>query len=375
MNPTVHAAKFTDYSDKGIAGFIDAVIRRELPRLKGKTVLLKPNMLLGVNKNLATTTHPSIVAAVIHSCRTAGAKVLLGDSPGLPLSPSVIAGQLGILKVVRECGAEFVNFNERPVTAVRRDNKLVKTFTLASALKKADYVINLPKLKTHLSAIYTGAVKNLFGFVPGLLKAQFHVKFPDRKRFGQMLADLAAIVRPSLSIMDAVVAMEGEGPSNGDPVPMGLVIASTDMVALDTVACRLIGLNPDDVPSLRCAAADGLGISDLKKIRIEGVSSLESVKPKKFRLRQSNNEMRFGPAGAFQNWIKRIAIARPGIDRGRCVKCALCVKMCPAKALSAARRSVPVFNYDICIRCYCCHEICPEGAISKKETLISRLLG
>jgi uncharacterized protein (DUF362 family)/ferredoxin len=375
MTPLVRLLKVDGYGDGRIREFVTSVIGRELPDLRGKKVLVKPNMLRGVNKNLATTTHQSIVSAVVAACKEKGATVLLGDSPGIPLAGPVIARQLGMMDLVEEHGIEFVNFERSPAEFKRIENRLVKTFTLASVLREVDVVINLPKLKTHLSAIYSGAVKNLFGLVPGLLKAQFHVKFPDRARFGQMLADLASIVRPSLSIMDAVVAMEGEGPSNGNPVAMGLLLASADMVALDAVACHLIGLKAADVPAVRCAGADGLGIPDLKKIRIEGVDDLASVKPRKFSLRQSNKEMRFGPAGAFQRWVKRIAIARPVIAGDKCVRCVLCVRMCPANALSGDKGQVPEFGYDLCIRCYCCHEICPEGAITKKETLVSRMLG
>ncbi len=345
-----------------------------MPKLKTKKVLLKPNMLLGKGIDAAITTHPAIVENVIKVLLEKKAKLFLGDSPGIPINPKIVAKQVGILDVVDQYHIEFVDFTKSPVEITRKENKLVKTFTLAGIINEVDYIINLPKLKTHVHSIFTGSIKNLFGFVPGLLKPQFHVKFSEPVHFAQMIVDLAMIIKPQFTIMDGIVAMEGEGPSNGQPKKLGVLIASSDMVAIDSAACHLIGLNPHHIPIIQQANQDGLGEIDLGKISIQGGRDLNVLKDKHFKTIPALPEMNFKKVNPVKVLAKHLFTAKPVIKEKKCIKCHICINVCPVKALSAGKGNIPAYNYHSCIRCYCCHEMCPEGAIFKKSNFITKLI-
>lgn len=372
MSSEVLLSKFKGYEDdSSIRHFIKQVFLSTKISFKGKKVLLKPNLLLGKSPDMAITTHPKILEAVILYLKEKNATVYVGDSSGMPLSMQSIAASCGILPILKKHQVEFVDFNRHPVEVSRKDNRLVKSFTIARIITEVDYVVNLPKLKTHVQAVYSGAVKNLFGCIPGLLKPQFHFKFPDADRFARMIVDLNHLVKPALTIMDGIMAMEGEGPSNGTPYPLGVLIASKDPVAVDSVACHLIGLDPKDVPILRMAAEDRLGEWDLSRIAIKSETTLAACKSTSFKLMRKNSAMRMGP-GLIQSFLRQQAISRPVIDGKKCIKCYICVRVCPADALHKVKPAqAPEFTYDKCIRCYCCHEMCPEGAIHKRGTLLS----
>lgn len=370
----VHIRRVEGYDDPRLLPAVAEILRAEgFADAKG-SILLKPNWLLGKNRNLAVTTHPRVAEAVIRGLGGDPSRIRIGDSPALPLPARTIADQLGYLDLVRRTGIRFEDFDHAPVTLRRPSNRLVKSFPICRGVAEADLVINLPKMKTHVGSIYSGAVKNLFGCVPGLEKARYHIRFPDRLHFGRMLADCAATVDADFHLMDAIVAMEGEGPSNGTPVAQNLILASRDPVALDATACRLMGLDPAAVPHLAEAAAAGLGILDPERIHLDGVASLDEIRVKTYRVRASTKEMRFGPS-RLQNLLKSVLTARPAVLKDRCVRCRHCGRICPVSAISFPHDGYPVFDYDACFRCYCCHEICPEGAIVKRETLVSRLLG
>jgi uncharacterized protein (DUF362 family) len=235
-------------------GLLDEALERAaalsgMPDLGGLRVLVKPNILNSAPSEKAVATNPEFVAAVVRLAKRHGAShVFVGDSPAWQ-SPRTCATNSGIMRAVVAMGAEWVDFVPGPL----RDNpggREIKRFALASVLDEVDLTINLPKLKTHRLMRYTGAIKNLFGLLPGLAKSGMHLRFPDVGAFGRMLVDLAGAAGPCFTFMDGIVAMEGEGPGSGSPRNLGFVLASGDMAALDWVAAGLIGYAPEEIPYL-----------------------------------------------------------------------------------------------------------------------------
>lgn len=336
-----------------------------LSGLSGATVLLKPNLVLASEPDRAATTHPAIVRAAIRLARSAGAaRILVGDSPGWQaLAP--VGAKTGLDSVVQEEGASWADFSEQ-VSVEVPDGSLVRRFNLARAVVEADAIINLPKLKTHGLMYYTGAVKNLFGCIPGLSKSAFHLRFPGRQEFAAMLADLYLAVRPAFNIMDAIVGMEGLGPNNGRPRHIGLVMASGNAFALDWVAARLIGYDPHDIPYLGLAARDGRYGLVPEAIRTAGEDpAARMVRPFELvHVLRENDFFHKHMPGWMHGLVRDLTVARPFFSDERCIRCAGCVEICPAKSLSFSDgKPAPAVDYDTCIRCYCCHEVCPADAI------------
>ncbi len=246
----------------------------------GERMLIKPNLLKGRRPEDAVTTHPEIVRAVIRLVREAGAQALVGDSPGIG-DLRKVAERSGILAVVEQEGAVLVDLDE--AVRVKGEGRFQR-FDIARAVVDADAIINLPKLKTHGMTILTGAVKNLFGCVPGKRKVQWHFNTGvDHDSFMRMLVELTGLLKPRLTVMDAVIGMEGNGPGSGDPRRIGVILAGRDPVALDVVSGLLVGLAPDDLPVLRAASAAGVGETKTENIQILG-EDLSSVSIRDFRI-------------------------------------------------------------------------------------------
>ncbi len=324
----------------------------------GERVLIKPNLLMARPPEMAVTTHPEILRAVIRLARDAGAEVLVGDSPGLG-SARTVCEKSGIMAVIEEEGAVLTELDEAvPVKGGGQFHR----FEIARAVSEADVVINLPKLKTHGMMTLTGAVKNLFGCIPGRRKAQWHLSAGvNRDAFATMLVELCAMIRPRLTIMDAVVGMEGNGPGSGDPREIGLVLGGQDPVALDAVAGAIVGADPELLYTLRAAAAAGKGETRLDRIRLLG-ERLEDVKVRGFRLPpQEHTEWHLPEWG--KRFLKDALTTRPVIDHDQCIRCGVCQGHCPQGAIMDAGKKLEI-RYRDCIRCFCCQEFCPKGAIS-----------
>jgi ferredoxin len=235
-------------------------------------------------------------------------------------------------------------------------------FEIARAAYEADAIINLPKLKTHGMTTLTGAVKNLFGCVPGKRKVQWHFNAGvNHELFATMLNELCALLKPRLTIMDAVIGMEGNGPGSGNPRRIGVVIAGRDPVAVDVVSSRVLGVAPERLPLIRAAAAAGLGETRPERISVLG-ESLSNVKISHFRLPpQAHFEWRL-PEWARRS-LKNAFTSKPVIDRRLCIQCGICRDHCPQKAIESGRSNLEI-RYRDCIRCFCCQEFCPQGAIT-----------
>ena len=333
----------------------------------GEKVLLKVNNLSGTKPEEAVTTHPAVLNAVIQLLLEIGCKPFYGDSPAMEKA-AVGLRKTGLAAVAERYGIPQGDFDGGKSTDFP-EGAVVKKFSIANACLEADAIISLPKMKTHMLARITGAVKNQFGCVNGLNKAAYHVKISNPTRFCRMLVDLTRLVKPRLYIMDGIVAMEGNGPSGGDPVAMNCILVSADPVALDTVFCRLINLNPLLVPTNKYGKLEGLGTCSWDEIECVGDPVDRFIKPDFKVVRKPVRGGFFkNIAPAFlRNWF----YAKPLIAPEKCLKCGVCVDACPVegKALRfgpAGKKEPPIYNYSKCIRCYCCQEMCPHKAISGK---------
>ena len=339
----------------------------------GEQILLKPNILAGDSPEKAVTTHPAVLAGCIRLFRQGGARVSFGDSPGLENAVHAARGS-GLQEAGVQSGAELGEF-----TAGRSmdhpTGKLVTSFPIAQAVHEADGIVNLPKLKTHQLTRITGAVKNLFGCVPGKRKALYHVQFQDVMDFCGLLAELGLRLRPRLHVMDAVVAMEGNGPRGGTPRPLNVLVLSDDPVAVDATCCRLVDMDPEFIPTTVVGHEMGLGHYREEDLEYVG-DALESLRCPDFQLVRKPV---YGNASyTFYNWIKRLVVPRPVIDPARCIRCGLCAGACPVpdKALRFrnGRKRPPEYDYERCIRCYCCQEMCPHQAIDRRTPLLGQVL-
>ncbi|KLU63983.1 ferredoxin-2 [Desulfosporosinus acididurans] len=343
----------------------------------GQKVLLKVNLLMKKRPEEAVTTHPSVVEAVVHLVQEAGGIPIIGDSPGGPYTLSALQAvyaRSGLRDVAERTGA-LLNEDIGQTTIPYPEGKLVKSLTVTNCALNADVIIPLSKLKTHGMMTFTGAVKILFGVIPGLLKAEYHLKMFKIADFADLLVDIAAWAKPAFSIMDGITAMEGDGPSAGRPRNVGALILSRDPFALDVVAADLIGLKPEKVPTVMAARNRGL-ISSLEEIRIKGdARSLWRIQDFIIPKAVSTNflDMVPMPQRAKKFVLNRVR-PRPVFDHTSCVGCKDCVNNCPPKALSMNEHQRPVVDLEACIRCFCCQELCPQQAVKIFKPLMGRKL-
>jgi Pyruvate/2-oxoacid:ferredoxin oxidoreductase delta subunit len=234
-------------------------------------------------------------------------------------------------------------------------------------------------LKTHGLTTMTCAIKNQFGCIPGIVKGEYHARYPDVFDFSRLLADITGFVRPRLYIADAIWAMEGNGPQSGDPKPLKCLLLSSDPVALDTVACRLMDCPVEFVPTIEAGVAAGLGVSDMLQIRLVG-DPLDDFIDRAFKIKRMR-PLRL-PANAFLLGLRRHFTRQPVIDEKKCSRCGRCIQMCPVDPKAVQwrgdikhdkRRDPPRYDYRRCIRCFCCHEMCPSRAIAIRYPLLYRL--
>ena len=334
----------------------------------GERVLLKPNMLYAKAPEFAVTTHPEVLRAAIELVQEAGGIPLVGDSPGFGDFRKV-AGKSGMLRVTEETGAEPVEFSEALEVPA---SGLFKRFELARPYLEADRVINLPKLKTHEMMTMTCGVKNLFGAVVGHAKAGWHLKAgTDREMFARMLLEIYLLRPPDLTIVDAVTAMEGNGPGSGDPRDVGLLLAGVNPVAVDVIAAEIAGI-PKKLLYVESAARKlGLDGAERSTITTVGVPLAEArVAP--FRL-PPLSDVQWGLPPFLKNRLRHYLTTRPCAVPEKCQLCGICVNACPPRAIEI-RDGRLVFDYHRCIRCFCCRELCPHDALDVRAGALLRII-
>ena len=410
--PVVAAVRCEEYQQ------VESALRRAVELLggmgqyvqPGMRVALKPNLLRAAAPERATATHPAVVAAMVRLVQEAGGTPVIVESPGGPSTRArlrAVFDSTGMTKVAQETGCE-ISYN----TTVRQvsfpEGRLLKRIDMLEALAQADVVINLAKLKTHNLTRLTLAVKNCFGAVPGMVKIGYHAKLQDAMTFSKGLLDVACCVRPVLSIIDGVLAMDGNGPSGGDPFAGNVLLASPDMVAVDVAATALVGWDPLSVTTTRAAVEWGLSsgrVEDLEwrgdaleMLRLEGFrgGSAAAVDPGlvprglRGRLRRliAARGVDGRPLGegdlprevvdagtvpsAFRRWALRQLVVNPYAGRA-CNGCGLCVRHCPVKAIRLVDGRAHM-DHSTCIRCYCCHELCPQLAVELRRGWVGRLV-
>lgn len=341
---------------------------------KGEEILLKPNILSGEGPEKCIGPHPIVFRAVAEQFLEAGAMVSFGDSPGFGNALGN-ARKAGFLDIAQPLGIPFADF-DTAILVQNPDGKLINKFEIAKGVVESDGLVSLSKLKTHALTRITGAIKNQFGCIPGPRKAEYHSVMPNAVQFSKMLVDLNLLLKPRLFIMDGVMAMEGNGPRNGNPVPMNVLLFSTDPVALDSTVCRMIDLDMRLVETLRVGEEFGLGTAtDIEYLG----DPIESFINKDFDANRSPVPTTEDTSFLSAKFMRKNTAPRPTIRAERCTRCGTCVRVCPAepKALGwvdAAKQEPPEYDYSKCIRCYCCQELCPENAIYVKIPFLGKLI-
>lgn len=359
---TLEAAVARHFDQLGL----DSLIR------PGMRVVLKPNLLTNAKPEQGVTTHPALMGAIIRRLQALGVEnITIADSPGGPYTPQwlkTVYAASGMSKVANDHKVELNTATGFTHLAVPQSD-LCSGFNIINPIAEADVVINVCKLKTHAMTGLSAGVKNLFGCIPGLQKPELHLRFPDEGDFGRMLVDLCQTVRPAVTFVDAVVAMEGDGPSAGTLRQVGLTFASQDIYGQDLRLCQLIGLNPMNIPMMRAAINRGLCPQDPNQIMLVGdvgafVPIPDYRKPKSKSLDFTGHIPAFlrRPVGAL---AKRLA-PHPIIIKKKCIGCGRCAESCPAHVIAIVKGKAEI-DYSGCIRCFCCHEMCPVKAVDIKR--------
>ena len=375
MTAEVSLVKCTSYNDKEVEASLRKAINAvtDLSYItEGTKVVIKPNLVSFLPPDKAATSHPVVLNALIRILNEKGARITVGDSPG-GLFNSVYVNR--VYKATGMNSIRGASLNKNFSQSVHHsDSALCATeFAYTSYLDNADVIINLCKLKTHGMMGMSNAVKNMFGIIPGTVKPEFHFKFPNHNDFADMLIDLNESFKPHLCICDAVTGMEGNGPTSGTPRDIGLIAASENPYKLDLVCANIIGLEKDNVPTLKRAFERGLAPSDAGQVVTEGdindfiIGDFELIPRKSITFNDAGGSIMAGI-------IRKCMCSRPALLKHKCIGCGECFRICPAKAIEM-KNNLPVIDRSKCIYCFCCQEFCPKGAMQVKRPIIARLLG
>ena len=339
----------------------------------GTKIAVKANLMMLKKPEKAATVHPEMAFALCELLVERGARVVLGDSPGGPFNSaylSQIYTSTGMRRVL-DAGAQL-NEDFSTVDVSYPEAVAAKEFQITNYLLEADAIINLCKLKTHGLMAYTGACKNLFGAIPGTRKSESHYRYSTHALFANMLVDVCEYCKPKLSIADAVMTMEGNGPSGGTPRYMGAILASFSPHALDVAGAHLMNLGVCDVPTLQAAVERGLTPKNVSELTLFG--DLESFVIPDFQLTPKQDVQLWGPKNpAVAKVLTKMFASTPKVDRADCVGCGECRSVCPASAIAIRNRIVEI-DRSACIRCFCCQEFCPKGAIRVHRPFVARLV-
>lgn len=344
----------------------------------GMKIVVKANLVSFMSPDKAATTHPSLLCELVKLLKEKGADVVIGDSPG-GLYNSVFVNKVYKATGMRETeqfGATL-NQNFEQKTVKNSDGVVLKSFTYTSYLDEADAIINFCKLKTHGMMGMSAAAKNIFGVIPGTMKPEYHMRFPNHSDFARMMVDLDEYFKVKMCICDAVVGMEGNGPTMGTPRKIGAVIASICPHKLDLVAAKIIGLSKNDVPTLEAAYERGLIPEKASMLDVYG--NVDDLVIKDYKNIPVHTSIEFGKGsekffGRLSSlFLKKALRSIPNLKPKECVGCGVCRDICPAKAIRIEKGKA-IIDRERCIRCFCCQEFCPKGAMKVKRTLIAKML-
>lgn len=345
----------------------------------GMTVGIKANLVSAMKPEDAATTHPALLCALVRMLKAAGAgRVIVGDSPGGLFTAAYVGHIYKVtgMEAIEEAGGEL-NRNFGQKSAVYPEGRVLKSLTYTAWLDECDALIDFCKLKTHGMMGMTCAVKNMYGIVPGSVKSEYHYRYSNPMDFARMIVDLNLARPAQLHIVDAVVGMEGNGPTAGTPRPIGCLLASCNPYRLDMICAGIIGLPPACIPTIAAAQERALSPKEIGEITVSDpwqpyiVPDFKNIRNAENLLHQDGNAAIWGKA---LNRLLRAAMSsRPGVQKEECIGCAECQRICPAKVITMVNGK-PRIDRKKCIKCFCCQEFCPVGAMKVHRSPIARLL-
>ncbi len=372
MTEIVSVRKALDY-EKSLPAAIDKVLSDlgGIDRFvkKGDTVALKPNFIVYSAPSKGIVTHPLFTFEIFKRVIEVGGEPLVIDSPGsgIPFNKHSLkhlyksTGYWDVFNDYRE----FLNFDTSTETIEVKNGLLLKKVRILKKLADSDVIINLPKMKTHSLTFITGAVKNMFGAIPGIEKTSYHSRFKDIEDFSKALIDILNTTNPALSIMDGIISLEGEGPAlNGTPRNTGVIVGSKDPFSLDFVFSEIIGLSHSNVPYLK-VGLDNQVTNGSYKVLGDVVEMPDFKLPRTFH-GDSSTEIIYMYNKIVSPIFGKLFVQKPRVMKQKCIRCGVCMRSCPENAIKIDKVSAKI-DYSKCIRCYCCHEQCPEGAIDLKR--------
>jgi len=378
---TVAIKECQDYSKDQVMAVIESLLDQLediKPYLKeGKKALIKPNLLRRNKPEDSVTTHPYVVEAVAKYLMDRGVKVVIGDSPAGPLNKKLheaIFKATGMEDVAKRLGCEL--FDDITYDEVTNENALMlHKMQVIKVVQEVDFVISVAKMKTHCMMTYSGAVKNLFGVIPGLIKAEYHFKLNDKNYFANHLVDICEYVKPLFSVLDAIDGMEGDGPSNGIKRHIGLLMASDSPYVLDSCAVSIAGISSSKVPTIVAAKERGLFVDNTEDLKFPFLNLEEARKPD-FKLPNSMTVNFVGGSlpASIENWLVKLLKSKPEFNFDKCVSCGDCKRICPPQIITFDDKKKPHADLGKCISCFCCHEVCPHDAIKIKKHVLHKLM-
>ena len=343
----------------------------------GMRIGIKANLVAGAKPEKAVTTHPSLLAALTRLLKERGASVVIGDSPGNLYNAAILNRVYAVsgLCEAEKAGAELNrDFSEKD--GFFPDAVQAKRFTYTGWLDGCDAIINFCKLKSHGMMSLSAAAKNLFGTIPGTMKPEYHYRFPDPNDFADMIVDLDEYFKPVLNLCDAITAMEGNGPTQGTPKHVGALLASKNPHCLDVLAATLIGLAPNEVPTLAAAMRRSLCPDTVEGLTVSG--DWKAFLQTDFEVIRNRNSLLFVGgdhfcAKALRRIMNACLASKPKVKTSACIGCGKCRDICPAHTI-AIKNKKAVIDRKHCIKCFCCQEFCPVGAMRVHRSPVAALL-
>lgn len=380
--PAVSVLKTPSYDPSVLARAVDshfAFLNLDSLIEPSMKIVIKPNLIMRRAPEEGVTTHPALVAAIVKKLRSLGCQnILIAESGGGPYTEPLLRSLYkgcGYTAMAEETGVPL-NYGTGS-REVEGEGRITHRFTVIDPIAEADLVINVCKLKTHGMTMMSAAVKNLFGAVPGLMKPELHMRYPEKEEFCRMILDLNAAIPNVISFVDAVVGLEGDGPTGGTPKEVGLTLCSADRYALDLVNAAVLGMKPAEIIMLRQSIEDGLCPADLSQITLLGdvpADALCAAGP--FQPPHSKQTDFTSHFPAFLRptvkKVTKLIQPKPVIRKKDCIGCGKCAESCPAHTIRIENR-IAVIDRTACIHCFCCHEMCPKQAIDIKRLSVFRL--
>lgn len=371
--PQVQIRKIDSYDldvlREAVAEWLGSSRNQRLKR--SKRVLIKPNLLGAFPPDRAVTTHPALVEALALYFLDKGKEVWIGDSPGGSVNVESVWQTCGLKDIAERHPVKLVNLSTAGFRDLEHEGIPVR---ISEVFWQCGIIINVAKYKTHGLVAYTGALKNLYGLIPGLVKTEYHGRYPNSRDFSALLHALYMLTRDRItySLIDGIMGMDGVGPSGGKVRKFGLLFGSESVSALDCVASRLMGFKPRDIPYL------------LPALHSDGVLPSRITIPTSFRdfkladvdirtVKLSTNFLTRVPRFV-RHAVNKVYKLQPEIS-DRCKRCGICVKSCPVQAISPIEEGrYPSIDDSKCIKCMCCHEMCPHNAVDIRKSFIARMV-